>query len=228
MRPRTLAAASLALALLVPALVRGAVPAETALREVERRAREAVASQAPREALSKIADDAVDFEELTRRAMRKAWTSASAKERARMVELVRGVVEAAYLPRVRSARDYTFEIKGAEQKGLDATVRAVASAQGRTVPLDFRMHTRGGKWLVYDAVVDRTSVVESSADQFEKVIARDGVKGLLAALEKRRAALEKAAERAPEGAGGPAPGAGGASGDGAPPQGGDAPAKAAP
>jgi ABC-type transporter MlaC component len=211
MRSRTLTAASLALALLAPALARGAGPAEAALRDVERRAREAVASQAPREVFSAIADDAVDFEELTRRAMKKAWTDASAAERKKMVELVRGVVEAAYLPRVRGAKEYTFDILGSEQKGLEATVRAVASAAGRTVPLAFRMHTRHGRWLVCDAVVDQKSVVESASAQFEKVIARDGVPGLLAALEKRRAALEK------EGARG-----------GAPAPGGEAPAKAAP
>lgn len=62
-------------------------------------------------------------------------------------------------------------ITGESIDGRQAVVRTrVAARQGTEVPVDYRMHQRDGRWLVYDVAIEGVSLIANYRSQFNKII----------------------------------------------------------
>jgi phospholipid transport system substrate-binding protein len=196
LRPPAAARLVLLVSLLAPGLARaGADAPRDALLDAERRARAALAQEAAPAEIARVTGDAFDFEELSRRALGSAWKAESAAGRARFVALLRAVIEGSYLPRVKGAPDVRFAVGESARDGADAVVPASAASDEREVPLAFRLRQRQGRWVVCDVAIDGVGLVETYAEQFRRVLAKGGMKALVAALERRRDELAREAAR---------------------------------
>ncbi len=163
-----------------------AVAPEKALLDYDRRLREAKGSAA----VSALVSEAFDFDELARRSLGDAWTAQPKKEREKFAKLLRAVIEASYLPKVRETPDHVLDVKSVERAGEEATVHTIGKAKENSLPLDFRLRLEGARWRIYDTVIDGVGLVETYNEQFTKVLAKSGWSGLLKALETRKAALD--------------------------------------
>ncbi|HJZ75519.1 MAG TPA: ABC transporter substrate-binding protein, partial [Vicinamibacterales bacterium] len=73
-------------------------------------------------------------------------------------------------------------------EGDQATVRTrLVTKQGVEVPVDYRMHRVGDRWLSYDVVIEGVSLVANYRAQFNKIIQTSGY----ASLVKKLAAKEQ-------------------------------------
>src|SRR5947209_9561986 len=60
---------------------------------------------------------------------------------------------------------------GESVEGEQATVRTkIVTKQGTEIPVDYRMHWRGDRWLVYDVVIEGISLVANYRSQFNAII----------------------------------------------------------
>ena len=107
---------------------------------------------------------------------------------AKLADMLQRLIEANYLPKVKNAPPYQFDVTGSSKEGDATVVKVKAAAKGTELPLDFKMIPRGAAWKIYDVVIDGVGLVETYSEQFERIAAKDGVPGLFSRLEQKLAA----------------------------------------
>lgn len=162
---------------------------DQALQAIVAQVRKALASKEAGSGLTAAVRRGFDFDELARRSLGGAWQQQSPADRARFSHLLRAVIEANYLPKVRVHPHFQLAIRGTERRGNSAVVHTVASTGGGSVPIDFVLEPRPHGWMVYDTVIDGVGLIDTYSDQFTRLLARRGMAGLIQVLEAKRAEL---------------------------------------
>jgi phospholipid transport system substrate-binding protein len=147
----------------------------------------------------RIARELFDFDEISRHALGRHWQSLSPVEQAEFVTLFRDLLERSYMSHLDGYSGEKITFVGETVDGDLATVRSkVVTKRGTEIPLEYRVHARDGRWLVYDVQVGGMSFVSSYRSQFDRVIRTEGYAALRGRLHKKN--LDTAlAERRPEG-----------------------------
>ena len=124
----------------------------------------------------------VDFTSMVSRVVGPAWNQASASEKSELVAESRK-----YL-----VRTYAGSLKGANISSIDvypasgSEVRSrINTGSGKNVMVSYRLINNGG-WKVTDISFGGVWLVKSYAGQFQPVVAKGGVKGLIAHLKSKR------------------------------------------
>lgn len=131
----------------------------------------------------------LDVDELGRRAMRDQWSKLTPEQRAEFTKLLREIVEGHYVRALRSELDYTVAYLGEKPQGDETTVstelRITKNGKKQVIGVDYALRKENGSWRVYDIVTDGVGLVENYRAQFNQVIAKEGVEGLLARMRKK-------------------------------------------
>ena len=124
-----------------------------------------------RAAIRKIANDTFDFDETTKRSLARHWASRTPTEREEFVQLFADLLERSYISKIELYGGEKIVYVGEALDGEQATVRTkTTTKQGTEIPVDYRMLTRGDKWLVYDVIIEGVSLVGNYRAQFNKII----------------------------------------------------------
>jgi phospholipid transport system substrate-binding protein len=62
----------------------------------------------------------------------------------------------------------------------------IVTKAGTEIPVDYRMHRVGDRWLVYDVTIDGVSLVANYRAQFNKIIQTSSFKGLVDKLKAKK------------------------------------------
>ena len=131
----------------------------------------------------------LDVDELGRRAMRDQWSKLKPAQQAEFTKLLREIVEGHYLRAVRSELDYDVGYLGEKPHDDEASVstelRVTRKGKKQVVSVDYTLRHDKGAWRVFDIVTDGVGLVENYRAQFNQVIAKEGVEGLLARMRKK-------------------------------------------
>jgi len=151
-----------------------------------------LASQEPRDAKLKLIEEKVvpymDFEEATRLAASRAWSQASAEQRARLVREFRAMLTRTYSNAIdayagQQLRPLPSRIHPAS---AEATVRyQFVRSGGRPLQVSYEMHRRGTSWKIYDISVEGMSLVLTYRTEFDNVLKQEGIEGLLQRLAQK-------------------------------------------
>ncbi len=124
-----------------------------------------------RAALRGIANEAFDFEEMTKRALARHWHGRTPAEQKEFVQLFADLMERSYVSKLELYAGEKIRYTGESVEGEQATVRTkIVTKQGTEVPVDYRMYWRGDRWLVYDVVIEGISLVANYRSQFNVII----------------------------------------------------------
>ncbi|HEV8586444.1 MAG TPA: ABC transporter substrate-binding protein [Methylomirabilota bacterium] len=196
-RPLTVALVlSLVLALVSP--VFAGAPTE-ALKERVDLVVKSLAEQAPnteerRARIRKIADSIFDYPDTARRALGPHWNSRSPKEREEFVKLFGDLLDRAYMSKIELYQGERVQYTAEQIDGNEATVKTViATKKGSEVPVDYRMHLKDGRWLVYDVIIEGVSLVSNYRTQFNKIVQTEGYDKLVQRLRSKDTAPDPAA-----------------------------------
>ena len=130
-----------------------------------------------------------DFREMTRMAVGRAWSQASAAQRQALERVFRTLLLRTYTTALAQANgDQTVEVKpvALRQGDTDATVRTLVKEPGKKpLPMDYRMTNASGGWKVYDVVVENLSIVTNYRSSFHAEISRSGIDGLIRVIETK-------------------------------------------
>jgi len=133
-----------------------------------------------------ISEKMFNFEALSKRTLGKNWKKLNAGQQKEFVELYKDMLEKAYIDRILDYSDekvvYQKEIMLSESK---AEVRTKVVAKTGDIPMNYRLILKGGKWGVYDIVVEGVSLIKNYRSQFREIIAKKSLEDLLATMRKK-------------------------------------------
>lgn len=150
-----------------------------------------------RGAVRAIAEQIIDLGETTRRVMGRHWQGRSAAEREELVRLFGDLLDRAYLGKLDVYGGEKTAYGGDTIDGDYATARTrIITRQGTEIPVDYRMHRRQDRWLVYDVNIEGVSLVANYRSQFNRLLQNGKYRELVQKLrDKRDEPLERAAAR---------------------------------
>ncbi|HXH85092.1 MAG TPA: ABC transporter substrate-binding protein [Candidatus Tectomicrobia bacterium] len=198
-RPLVLLAA-LALVALVATPALAGPPTEQLRAQVERVLKvledPALAGEAKaadrRAAVRQIANEIFDFAETARRSLGRHWQARSPAEREEFIGLFTDLLERSYLSRIELYSGERVAYTGETVEGDQARVQSrIVTRQGSEIPLEYRMHRKGDRWLVYDVVIEGVSLVSNYRTQFNKIIQTSSYQELVKKMKSKQDELAR-------------------------------------
>ena len=124
-----------------------------------------------RVAIRRIANEIFDFTETTRRSLGPHWQARTPQEREEITRLFADLLERSYIGKIEMYSGEKIQFIGDSVDGDQANVRTrLVTKQGTEVPVDYRMHKVGDRWLTYDVSIEGVSLVANYRTQFNSVI----------------------------------------------------------
>jgi phospholipid transport system substrate-binding protein len=148
-----------------------------------------------RQAISQLLDETVDLTLIARLCLGRHWRSASDAQRAEYVALFRANVLATLSRRMNY---YTgserFVVTSSQPAGEDTMVTSevVYATNDPPLKIGWRVRTSGAKPTIIDVLPEGVSLVLTYRSEFDEVVGRGGMDGLLSELRARAAAKAKA------------------------------------
>lgn len=143
--------------------------------------------------MREVARGLFDFEDMAKRALARHWAQRTPEQRKRFAELFADLLEASYVSRIESYGGEKITYPPEVADGDVVTVRQrVTTKGGVEIPLEYRLHTGGDRWKVYDVAIEGVSLVSNYRTQFNQIITRSSYEELVKRLEQKQ--LEVAEE----------------------------------
>ena len=138
--------------------------------------------------IRRIARELFDAEEVSRRALGRHWVSRTPAERTEFVRVFTDVLARTYLGKLETYAGARISILGETVDGGYAVVRSrVMSPRDGETTLDYQLRQTGGRWKVYDVLVDGVSFVSNYRSQFDRFITRASYAALVDQLRRNEA-----------------------------------------
>jgi phospholipid transport system substrate-binding protein len=141
-----------------------------------------------RAAIRTIANEIFDFRELSQRTLARHWQGRTAAERDEFVQLFADLLERSYIGKIETySGGERIQYLGEAVDGDQATVRTkIVTKSGTEIPVDYRMHRAGDRWLVYDVAIEGVSLVANYRAQFNRIIQQSSFRELVAKLAAKK------------------------------------------
>ena len=141
-----------------------------------------------RAAVRKIANDIFDFGETARRSLGRHWQPRTAAERDEFVELFADLLERSYISKVELYGGEKIQYLGDTIEADQAKVQTkLLTKGGNEIPIEYRMHRKGDRWLVYDVVIEGVSLIANYRTQFNKIIQTASYAELIRRMKSKQA-----------------------------------------
>lgn len=143
-----------------------------------------------RAAVRDLALDVFDVGEAARRALGPHWQRRTLAEREEFVKVFRELLEQTYVARIDEYGGERIEYVAERIDGDAAVVRAqIVTKAGTAVPVESRLARTGGRWLMYDVLIENVSLVANYRSQFDRIIRTASYEELVKRLRERVAQL---------------------------------------
>jgi phospholipid transport system substrate-binding protein len=134
-----------------------------------------------------------DVASMARLAVGPSWASLSEVQRRQMTETFGRYISAIYADRFDSYEGQKLEVTGEQPAPSGVMVTSkIVKANGEPVEVDYMMRPGSGRWLITDIYLDGTiSEVATRRSEFAAILRKEGVDGLIAALNRKADALTR-------------------------------------
>ena len=119
-----------------------------------------------------IADQYFDWAEMAKRSLARFWKERIPDEQNEFVSLFRELIKNAYIGKIESysGEKVVFTGDATENNYSVVKTKIITPAKGLEVPVDYRLQNQGGKWMVYDVVIEGVSLVNNYRSQFNSIL----------------------------------------------------------
>jgi phospholipid transport system substrate-binding protein len=149
-----------------------------------------------RKMVRKVAEDIFDFSETAKRSLAIHWHGRTPAERDEFVQLFADLLERSYISKVELFNGEKIAFGGEIIDGDQSLVRSkIITKQGTEVPVDYRMHKRGERWLVYDVVIEGVSLISNYRTQFNKIIQTSSYQELVKKMKSKQEQAQEEEKR---------------------------------
>jgi phospholipid transport system substrate-binding protein len=124
---------------------------------------------------------------MARFAVGSSWANLTDAQQRQVSEAFAHYITATYADRFDSYSGEQLEVTGQQPYGAEVMVETkIIKAKGDTVSLNYRMRQNAGAWQIADVYLDGTiSQLATQRSEFHSVLQRDGVDGLIIALNRK-------------------------------------------
>ena len=141
-----------------------------------------------RAAVRKISEEIFDYPDTARRALGPHWTARTPEEQREFVQLFADLLDRAYFSKIDRYQGEKVRYGAETINGNEAIVKTmIVTRAGSEVPIDYRMHLAGGRWLVYDVNIEGVSLVSNYRTQFNKIVQTESYQTLVQKLRAKDA-----------------------------------------
>ncbi len=128
-----------------------------------------------------------DYGEMAKRSLGVHWKKRSSAEQKEFVGLFATLLENSYANKIESYQDEKILYDKEIVDGDYAEVKSrVVTAKRDEYTLDYRLLKDGGRWMVYDVVIEGVSLVSNYRNQFNKIILNQGYAELVKKLKTKK------------------------------------------
>jgi phospholipid transport system substrate-binding protein len=140
-----------------------------------------------RGAVRRIANEIFDFGETARRSLGRHWQPRTPAERDEFVQLFSDLLERSYISRVELYGGEKIQYLGDSIEGDQAKVQTrLLTKGGSEIPIEYRMHRKGDRWLVYDVIIEGVSLIANYRSQFNKIIQTSSYQELVRKMKTKQ------------------------------------------
>src|SRR5438045_854607 len=149
-------------------------------------------------AVRKIAEEIFDYPDTAQRALGPHWNPRTPQERQEFTRLFAELLDRAYIGKIELYQGEKIRYVGETINGDDATVKTrILTKKGSEVPVDYRLHSKDGRWLVYDVIIEGVSLVSNYRTQFNKIVQTESYDALILRLRAKDTAEPSASPARP-------------------------------
>jgi len=132
-------------------------------------------------------DHVFDFKELSRRTLGRSWKKMKPAQQKEFVGLFKELLQGVYADRLLAYSDQKvlFEKETMLKKGRAEVQSYLQTADGKKIPLFYRLTDKSGSWKVYDVIIEGVSMVKNYRTQFREIISKDSPEKLLEILRNK-------------------------------------------
>jgi len=137
--------------------------------------------------LAPVVDRVFDVASMTRLAIGSSWATLPPAQQQQLIEAFRHYIAATYADRFDSYSGEQLQVTGERPYNGDVIVETkIVNSKGEPTTLNYRMSRRQGPWQISDVYLDGTiSQLAVHRSEFNSVLRRDGVDGLVIALNRK-------------------------------------------
>ena len=145
--------------------------------------------------LAPVIDRTFDIPLMTRLAVGPAWATLPPAEQQRLQAAFAHYVTATYADQFDSYSGQQLQVTGERQTGDNIMVQTkIVKSNGETTKLDYLMRPDQGAWQISDVYLDGTiSQLAVHRSEFYSILRREGVDGLVMALNRKTDLLQSVA-----------------------------------
>jgi len=144
-----------------------------------------------RVALEKAISTIFDYSEMAKLSLGVHWRERSAAERQEFVKLFKTLLENSYADKIESYNNEKIAYLKENVEGDNAEVKSkIVTAKREEFTLDYRLKKEGGKWMVYDVVIEGVSLVANYRSQFNRIVRGQGYDALVKKLKDKSAEIK--------------------------------------
>jgi len=144
-----------------------------------------------RVAVRKIANEIFDFSETAKRSLGRHWQARTPAERDEFVQVFTDLLERSYISRVELYGGEKIQyVSDTIEDGEQAKVLTkLVTKGGGEIPIEYRMHKKADRWLVYDVIIEGVSLVSNYRTQFNKIIQTSSFQELVKKMKSKQEEL---------------------------------------
>jgi len=142
-----------------------------------------------------IVNRTFDLAFMARLAVGSSWATLAPAQQQRLTEAFGSYVSATYADRFDTYTGEQLEVTGEQPYGSDVMVHTkIVKSNGETLILNYLMRQNRGDWQISDVYLDGTiSQLAVQRSEFNSILRREGVDGLVMALNRKVDLLRSAA-----------------------------------
>ena len=145
--------------------------------------------------IRKELEERFDWASICRSSLGRHWSKLTREQQTEFLELFKKFLETTYMDRIEP---YYNELDRIEYQGERIAEDNYASVKTTVVtkqkvehPVEYRLEKSGADvWRVYDVVIEGVSLVKNYRTQFDEIITRSSVQGLMNELKTKSAAIK--------------------------------------
>ena len=152
------------------------------------------ATRQRRVAIRQVVDGVIDFPAMAERALGRHWEARTAEEREEFVRVFSDLLETIYVTEIERHGEQAVSYVNESVRGGDATIQTRIGGKVET-RVDYRMHVRSDRWLVYDVLIGGLSIVENFRSQLNRMLRESSYATLMEKLREVTGGQAAAASR---------------------------------
>jgi len=139
--------------------------------------------------VAKITDPYLDYTVMSEEALGVAWRRADAQQKARFTKAFHQLLTEDYTATLKQYSGQTVQVTG--ERWEDAPHHRVLvsseiqSPGEKPIDVGYRMYYTGGRWKVYDVIVEGTSLLINYRESFAEQLQHESLDTLVSQLEKK-------------------------------------------